>query len=191
MIWRNGIELLDGETIAAAFDQNPELGPKLRKMYRVVADRPTAAKLGALDIVNDARYALPVEVISEKLRAANKRVYNYVVDQSNPWQASSRSHHAVDLLFLFEGVDLGFNPSAQTVGREMRQRWIDFVSGQAPWSGDKRFAYGPLGECKEINEAQFAARRRVEHCQALRDAGSSVYMPILGALTAGRISLLN
>ncbi|KAJ5541066.1 Carboxylesterase type B [Penicillium frequentans] len=191
VIWRNGVELLDGETIAAAFDQNPDLGTKLRKMYQVVADRPTAAKLGALDIVNDARYTLPVEVISEKLRAANKRVYNYVVDQPNPWQPSSRAHHAVDLLFLFEGIDLGFNPGAQTVGREMRQRWIDFVSGQAPWSGDKRFAYGPLGECREINEAQFAARRRVEHCQVLREAGSGVYMPILGALTAGRISLLN
>ncbi|KAJ5647856.1 Carboxylesterasetype B [Penicillium lividum] len=191
VIWRNGVELLSGETIAAAFDQNQEWGTKLRKIYQVVADRPTAAKLGALDIVNDARYTLPVEVVSEKLRAAKKRVYNYVVDQPNPWQPSSRAHHAVDLLLLFEGIDLAFNPSAQTVGREMRQRWIDFVYGQAPWSDEKRFAYGPLGECKEINDAQFAARRRTEHCQVLRQAGGGVYMPILGALTAGRISLLN
>ncbi|KAJ5924556.1 Carboxylesterase type B [Penicillium verhagenii] len=191
VIWRNGVELLDGETISSAFNQNQEWGTKLRKMYQVVADRPTAAKLGALDIVNDARYTLPVEVVSEKLRAANKLVYNYVVDQPNPWQPSSRAHHAVDLLFLFEGIDLGFNPGAQTVGHEMRQRWIDFVSGHAPWSNDKRFAYGPVGECKEINKTQFSARRRVEHCQILREAGSVVYMPILGALTAGRISLLN
>lgn len=191
MIWRNGVELLDGETIAAAFDQNAEWGTKLRKMYQVVADRPTAAKLGALDIVNDARYTMPVEIISEKLRAARKSVYNYVVDQPNPWQPSSRSHHAVDLLFLFEGIELGFNPSAKRVAREMRQRWISFVSGEAPWSGDKRFAYGPVGECKEIDEQQFAARRRAEHCKVLREAGIEVYMPILVALTAGRISLLN
>lgn len=160
-------------------------------MYQVVADRPTAAKLGALDFVNDARYALPVELIAEKLEAASKHVYKYVVDQANPWQSSSRAHHAVDLLLLFDGVDLSFNPATQAVGQEMRQRWISFVSGKEPWSVDRRFAYGPLGECKEIDETQFAVRRRVEHCRVLKEAGIGAYLPILAALTAGRISLLN
>lgn len=160
-------------------------------MYQVVADRPTACKLGALDLVNDVRYTLPVEVLSEKLQAANKQVYKYVVDQPNPWQSSSRAHHAVDLLFLFGGVDLGFNPAAETVGQEMRNRWIQFVNGKAPWSREKRFAYGPVGDCKEISEAQFAGRRRTEHLKALREAGPGVYMPIVFALTAGKISLLN
>jgi hypothetical protein len=160
-------------------------------MYHVVPDRPTAAKLGALDFVNDARYALPVEIVADKLKAANKRVYKYVVDQPNPWQPSSRAHHAVDLLFLFAGVDLSFNPAAQAVGNAMRQRWIGFVSGEAPWPTDSRFAFGPLGESKEISEKEFAIRRRVEHCKMLREAGLGVYLPIVGALTAGRISLLN
>lgn len=160
-------------------------------MYQVVSDRSTAAKLGALDLVNDARYTLPVEVISKKLESANKRVYKYVVDQPNPYQPSSRAHHAVDLLFLFDGVDLSFNPSAYAVGQEMRQRWISFVSGEAPWGESSRFAFGPVGECKEINDVQFAARRRVEHCKVLQEAGAGVYMPILAALTAGRINLLN
>ncbi|KAJ5083398.1 Carboxylesterase type B [Penicillium angulare] len=190
-IWRNGIELLDGETIAAAFKQNGQWGERLRKLYQVVADRPTAAKLGALDIVNDARFTLPVEIISQKLRTACKPVYNYVVDQANPWQSSSRAHHAVDLLFLFDGLDLEFNPAANRVGQEMRQRWIAFISGQPPWAGDRRFGYGPLGECMEISEEQFSTRRRSKHCDLLRDAGIEVYMPILAALTAGRISLLN
>lgn len=191
MIWRNGVELLDGETIAAAFDNQTQWGTKLRKLYQVVADRPTAAKLGALDLVNDARYTLPVELIANKLQAANKGVYKYVVDQSNPWQPSSRSHHAVDLLFLFDGVDLSFNPAAQAVGKEMRNRWILFVSGEKPWSEEHRYAYGPFGECKVINETQFAARRRVEHCKVLHEAGIGSYMPIIASLTAGRISLLN
>ncbi|KAJ6099443.1 hypothetical protein N7467_000978 [Penicillium canescens] len=191
VIWRNGVELLDGETIAAAFDSKKERGTQLRKMYHVVADRPTAAKLGSLDLVNDVRYTLPVEIVANKLQAANKRVYKYVVDQPNPWQPSSRAHHAVDLLFLFEGVDLSFNPAASTVGQEMRQRWIKFVNGDGPWDADKRFAFGPVGECKEIDEVQFAARRRVDHCKVLKEMGASVYMPIIFALTAGRISLLN
>lgn len=191
MIWRNGIETFDGETIAAAFEQDKTWGTTLRKMYQVVPDRPTACKLGALDLVNDARYTLPVEVISDKLNAAGKRVYKYVVDQPNPWQASSRAHHAVDLLFLFGGVDLSFNPAANAVGQEMRSRWIQFVAGRSPWSIEKRFAYGPVGECKEISGTQFAARRRVEHLKVLKEAGIGVYLPIIFALTAGKISLLN
>lgn len=191
MIWRNGVEQLDGDTIAAAFDNEKNWGTRLRKLYQVVGDRPTAAKLGALDLVNDVRYTLPVEVIANKLRSANKRVFKYVVDQPNPWQPSSRAHHAVDLLFLFDGVDLSFKPAASAVGKEMRQRWIRFVNGDDPWSPDRRFAFGPVGECKEINEVQFAARRRVEHCEVLKEAGPSAYMPIVFALTAGRINLLN
>ncbi|KAL4920053.1 Alpha/Beta hydrolase protein [Aspergillus aurantiobrunneus] len=191
VIWRNGIETFDGETIAAAFEQDKTWGTKLRKMYQVVPDRPTACKLGALDLVNDARYTLPVELISDKLSAAGKRVYKYVVDQPNPWQASSRSHHAVDLLFLFGGVDVSFNPAADAIGKEMRARWIQFVAGGGPWSIQRRFAYGPVGDSKEISEAQFAVRRRVEHVSTLKEAGMGVYLPIVFALTAGKISLLN
>ncbi|OJJ37707.1 hypothetical protein ASPWEDRAFT_39443 [Aspergillus wentii DTO 134E9] len=191
VIWRNGIETFDGETIAAAFEKDPTWGSKLRKMYHVVADRPTASKLGALDFVNDTRYTLPVEVVANKQNAVNKRVFKYVVDQPNPWQPSSRSHHAVDLLFLFGGVDLSFNPAADAVGYEMRGRWIQFMNGQAPWSEERRFAYGPFGECKEITETQFAERRRVGHLKMLGEAGVEVYLPILFALTAGKISLLN
>ena len=191
VIWRNGIETFDGEAIAAAFEQDEKWGRKLRKMYQVVASRSTACKLGALDFVHDVRYTLPVEVVAEKLQAANKRVYKYVVDQVNPWQPSSRAHHAVDLLFLFDGVDLSFNPAANAVGQEMRRRWIHFVNGNSPWSEEQRFAYGPLGACGEISEAQYALRRRVEHVQALREAGMGVYMPIVFALTVGKISLLN
>ncbi|KAL4877994.1 Alpha/Beta hydrolase protein [Aspergillus karnatakaensis] len=191
VIWRNGIETFDGETIAAAFEQDKTWGTKLRKLYQVVPDRPTAAKLGALDIVNDARYALPVELIADNVAAAGKRVYKYLVDQPNPWQPSSRSHHAVDLLFLFGSVDLSFNPAANTVGKEMRARWAQFVSGDSPWSAERRFAYGPVGESKEISETQFAARRRVGHFKVLKEAGIGVYLPIIFALTAGKISLLN
>lgn len=160
-------------------------------MYQVVPSRSTASKLGALDLVHDARYGLPVEVISDKLQSSNKTVYKYVIDQPNPWQPSSRSHHAVDLLFLFGGVDLSFNPGAEGVGQEMRRCWVRFVNGDAPWAEQKRFAYGPLGESRDIDEVQFAGRRRVGHINALREAGKEVYMPIVGALTAGKISLLN
>jgi carboxylesterase type B len=191
VIWRNGIETLDGPTIAAAFEPDKTWGTTLRKMYHVVPDRPTACKLGALDLVNDARYTLPVELIAEKLEATGKPVYKYIVDQPNPWQASSRAHHAVDLLFLFGSVDLSFNPAAEAVGRQMRENWSTFVTGVKPWRLTGRFAYGPVGESKEITEGDFAFRRRVGHLKVLKEAGIEVYLPIVFALTAGKISLLN
>ncbi|RAL15772.1 putative carboxylesterase [Aspergillus homomorphus CBS 101889] len=191
VIWRNGIETLDAATIAGAFERDPQWGSKLRNLYQVVADRPTASKLGALDLLHDTRYSLPVEIVSDKLQAASKQVYKYVVDQVNPWQASSRAHHAVDLLFLFGGVDLSFNRAAEAVGQEMRDRWISFVNGREPWSEGRRFAFGPFGESKQITEEQFAARRRVKHMQVLREAGMRVYMPIVFGVSAGKISLLN
>jgi carboxylesterase type B len=126
--------------------------------------------------------------------AAHGNVYRYVVDETNPWQSSARAHHAVDLIFLFGTLDLSHNPEAEAVGQEMRNRWIRFINGEEPWSPistGKRFAFGPYGECKEINEKQFAARRRVAHMQVLKEAGFAVYAPIMNKLTAGRISLLN
>ncbi|EYE92028.1 putative carboxylesterase [Aspergillus ruber CBS 135680] len=191
VIWRNGIETHDVSTINAAFNLNPEWGPQLRKMYQVVPTRPTASKLGALDIIDDALYAMPVEVISDKLQANQKTAYKYVVDQPNPWQSSSRSHHAVDLLFLFGTMDLSHNPGAEGVGQDMRRRWASFVNGDAPWPEQKRYAYGPFGVCGEIDEGQFAGRRRIGHIKALREAGKDVFLPIVFALAAGKISLLN
>lgn len=191
MIWRNGIETHDASTINAAFEQDAEWGPQLRKMYHVVPTRPTASKLGALDIINDALYAMPVEVISDKLRANKKTVYRYVVDQHNPWQLSSRAHHAVDLLFLFGTIDLSHNPGANSVGQEMRRRWASFVNGDAPWSEQQRYAYGPFGVYGEIDEEQFAGRRRTGHIKVLRKAGKEVFLPIVFELAAWKLSLLN
>jgi carboxylesterase type B len=174
--------------------QHSGWGPKLRKLYHIAPDRPTPSTSGALDFVNDARFAVPAETIAEKVAARGNKVYRYVVDETNPWQSSARAHHAVDLIFLFGTLDLSHNPGAEAVGQEMRNRWISFVNGEEPWSPvstGKRFAFGPYGESKEIDEKQFAARRRVAHMDVLRKAGFAAYGPIMNKLTAGRISLLN
>jgi carboxylesterase type B len=137
---------------------------------------------------------LPTESLAQKLAARGKKVYRYVVDETSPWQSSARAHHAVDLIFLFGTLDLSHNPEAEAVGQEMRSRWIRFINGEEPWSPvstGKRFAFGPYGESKEINEKQFAARRRVAHITVLQEAGIAEYGPISNKLIAGRISLLN
>jgi hypothetical protein len=161
----------------------------------VTSSRPTAAKLGALDFLTDARFALPVEDIVAARRAARQPTYQYLFDQANPWQSSSRAHHAVDLIFLFGAYDEELartNPAAAAVACEMQERWIAFVGGGAPWEdADSRFAFGPLGRSGEIGDDEFAARRRVRHFAALRETAPEILGGIFGRLAAGRISLLN
>lgn len=185
-IWRNGLEAVEATDITAAFGSD-----ELRRLYGVSASRPTASKLGALDFINDARFALPVEEIAAARRKAGKTTYQYVFDQVNPWQSSSRAHHAVDLIFLFGGYNLSSNPAAAAVARVIQERWIAFVSGEGPWDAEKRFAFGPHGKSGEIADEEFAARRRVGHFGVLREIGVPRLGEIFGKLAAGRISLLN
>jgi carboxylesterase type B len=186
VIWRNGLENVPATEIASAFDDD-----ELRRLYCVSPSRPTASRLGAVDFINDARFALPVEEIAATRRKAGKRTYQYVFDQVNPWQSSSRAHHAVDLVFLFGAYDLSFNPAAAAVAKAMQDRWITFVSGESPWDSEKRFAFGPLGKSAEITDEEFAARRRVGHFGQLRELGTAKLGGIFGTLAAGRVSLLN
>ena len=191
VIWRNGLEAVSADEIAAAFDSDIELGTKTKHIYGISSTRPSSSKNGALDFVTDTRFALPVEDMSRGRRAAGKTAYQYVFDQPNPWQSSSRAHHAVDLVFLFGGYDLSANPAADKVGYQMRDKWIRFINGERPWDGEKRFAFGPHGKCGEIDDEEYAARRRASHFELLRDMGSAITCLIVAKLTAGRISLLN
>lgn len=148
-----------------------------------------------MDLLHDSKFTLPTELVAEKLIANKKKVYRYLFDEVNPWQASSRAHHAVDILFLFGTMDFSHNPSGEAVGEDMRNRWISFVGGSEPWSElsatEKRFAFGPYGDCKEIDQGQFSGRRRAHVLELLREVGPQVYNGIANKLAAGKISLLN
>jgi carboxylesterase type B len=191
VIWRNGIETLTAEQITACFDKARNAA-ELKEAYGIVPTRSTAAKLGALDFLNDVWFAMPANDIAAKWREAKKRVFQYVVDQPNPWQPSSRAHHAVDLIHLFGGYDIAkLNPAAEAVGEQMRGRWIAFVNGEGPWSSDKRYAFGPLGECGEIGEGGYKARRRVGHFEMLKKSDQGEIVKIFMGLAAGRLGLDN
>lgn len=180
-------------TIAECFatSPEPENGLALRQMYGIDPTRPTSCKLGALDFINDVRFAMPADDIASRWRQSGRHVFEYIIDQTNPWQSSSRAHHAVDLVLLFGAYDFSFNPSAETVGTEMRRKWITFINGEAPWPSEKIFAFGPFGKSTEIDEDEFAARRRVRHFKLLRSIGQDQVGQIFGKLAAGRLSLNN
>ncbi|WAO91202.1 Carboxylic ester hydrolase [Fusarium falciforme] len=190
-IWRSGVDLLKTEEIVEIIRDCSQDAPKLKELYHIYPERPVSSRLGVLDLINDTRFALPALEISERWRRNNKRVYQYIVDEANPWQASSRAHHAVDLIFLFGGIDLSFNPGADRVGKEMRQAWMTFMYGGSPWPESSIQAYGPYGNVEELDVQKYKARRRVHCFDYLRTMGTAQCRLLSGRLGAGRVSLLN
>jgi hypothetical protein len=127
---------------------------------------------------------------------ANKRegnkTFRYVFDQTSPFQPSSRAHHTVDLLFLFGTYSGAFLTEEYVqVGKEMREKWIEFLHGSMPWDEGTVFKFGPLGRCSEVNEDELQTRRRVAIWKMLDSMDSIELNRIFVALTKGRISLLN
>ncbi|KAF2145694.1 uncharacterized protein K452DRAFT_349159 [Aplosporella prunicola CBS 121167] len=180
IIWRRGVEAMSAGAIVDAFDRAPEL----RGLYNI-------SHSGALDFIHDVRFGLPIRQLSEVWRSAGKAVFTYVIDEANPWQTSSRAHHAIDLLFLFGGVDMSFSATAAAVGSRLREKWICFVNGEAPWARDETFAFGPFGECRGLSAGGVAARRRVAHMKALSDMAAAKIHSVFLAVGAGRVSLWN
>ncbi|KAI9759960.1 MAG: hypothetical protein M4579_001993 [Chaenotheca gracillima] len=194
VIWRNGIETMTASEIDAAFSlvQNKDHREQLRNAYCIDVDHTTASKLGALDFINDTRFAMPSQDIAEKWRTAGRPVYQYIVDQANPWQASARSHHALDLVLLFGGYDISFNHHAEEVGKAMRSDWIEFINGTEPWDPKARMAFGPAGKSEQLQDIKhYASRRRMKQWDVLKRIDAGDVVKVFGALAAGKISFSN
>ena len=134
---------------------------------------------------------MPAYDIRTQWRKDQRRVYQFIIDQPNPWQPSSRAHHAVDLILLFGGYDLSFDLGAEAVGSEMRRRWISFINGEEPWAANKRMAFGPVGRSAEINDDEYGFRRRTRHFDLLKKANQREVVGAFASLAMGRLSLDN
>ncbi|KAH6867160.1 hypothetical protein B0T10DRAFT_502649, partial [Thelonectria olida] len=191
-IWRNGIEEMSPADIINIIRECCGNSSKLEELYHIHPDRPQSCRHGVLDIINDTRFALPALEMAERWRKTDdKKVYQYIVDEANPWQASSRAHHAVDLIFLFGGVDISFNPGAEAIGTKMREAWLTFIHGGSPWAQTSIQAFGPLGRYEEIDTTEYRARRRMGCFEYLRTLGATKQREVSGRLGTGRVSLLN
>lgn len=124
----------------------------------------------------------------DRRRHAQQAVFGYLMDQPNPWQRSSRAHHGVDLIYLFNGFDFSFDQSAQRVAEVMQLKWIEFICGDDPWTPGESFAFGPFGESKGVDVAD---RRRYRHLDVVIELGQDKADTIVRELATGRSSLLN
>lgn len=144
--------------------------------------------------MNDYKFVLPLERIHDLWSAQKeKKVYRCLIDELNPWQPSSGAHHAIDLVLLFGGLDLGFAPAANETGKNMRQAWITFISGGEPWKSgrDSYYAFGPYGASKPVDKKELSSRRRMQQVWHLDKVEQDELDRLVGALVGGKISLLN
>lgn len=132
-----------------------------------------------------------MEKLVQQWRAAGKPVFRCLIDELNPWQPSNGAQHAVDLVLLFGGFDQSISAAARQTGKQMREKWIRFISGEQPWQPNSYVAFGPYGTYGEVDETGLRSRRRMEQVEYLGKADSSLLDKAFGALAAGRISLMN
>jgi len=184
---------MDVHEIVSAFDAGGEHSEELKKLYHICPERPSSCKTGALDFINDLRFALPIQRLEELWKEEEKPVYRCLIDEANPWQPSSGAHHAVDLLLLFEGLDLSFAPAATRTGQAMREAWIKFVNMEEPWTNASTtsYAFGPHGSCKELEDWEVQSRRRVTQTSKLASMDTTLLAKAFITLAAGKVSLLN
>ncbi|KAF5677176.1 carboxylesterase [Fusarium circinatum] len=192
-IYQAGVWATDPDYIAKAFDASEQYGDELKKLYHIYPDRPSSCKTGALDFINDYKYLLPVQLLKKSFKYASKPAFRCLIDEANPWQPSSGAHHAVDLVLLFGGFDLGFAPSAERVSQAMREAWIKFIYGDGPWSEatEKYYGFGPHGSLKTLEDWEVQSRRRVGLAEKLGEMESSLLDKTSRGLAAGKVSLLN
>ncbi|KAH7126526.1 Alpha/Beta hydrolase protein [Dactylonectria estremocensis] len=191
ILWNGGMWATDIDAIVNAFDLAGEFGTELKRLYNIDFERPSASKIGALDFLNDCRFVLPIEKMAQMWRTAQKPVFRCLLDEVNPWQPSSGSHHGIDLIVLFGGFDLSFSPSVQQTGIQMRKKWIEFIHSEEPWSPDVYAAFGPWGEFRQLDNAGLRSRRRMRQVEFLGAMDTKVVDQVFVALAAGKVSLLN
>ncbi|KAF4343548.1 lipase 1 [Fusarium beomiforme] len=192
-IYQAGVWATEPSDIVKAFEASGQYSDELKKLYHIYQDRPSSCKTGALDFINDYKYLLPIHRLDKSYKDAKKSVFRCMIDEANPWQPSSGAHHAIDLVLLFGGFDLGFAPSADRVGEAMREAWIKFVNLEDPWlEADRRvYGFGPHGSLGSLEDWEVRSRRRVARAERLAKMESSFLDKTTFGLAAGKVSLLN
>ncbi|KAM5383466.1 hypothetical protein ACJZ2D_002159 [Fusarium nematophilum] len=193
VIWQAGVWQTPVDDIVKAFDKAGNDSHELKKLYHIYPDRPSSCRTGALDFINDCRFLLPIDRLTRLWSTSGKPVYRCLIDEANPWQPSSGAHHAVDLILLFGGFDLGFSEAAQQTGRNMREAWIKYVNGEQPWTTGSGacYAFGPHGASGAVSDGELRSRRRMAQMEQLEGMGGEALDRVFLALATGKVSLRN
>lgn len=136
-------------------------GEKIFSAYPgLQAENPQYSVLEFLRLMQDVFFSHPNHTIIRAHRAAGSSAYEYLFDQSNPWDKTRLAHHGCDLLYWFGSYD--FPPSETRVCEAMKWSFFSYVNGDEPWPKDKKYGFGPDGYTGELSEEDVERRRRPE-----------------------------
>ncbi|KAF8448245.1 Alpha/Beta hydrolase protein [Kalaharituber pfeilii] len=181
-----------------------EVPRRLMKIYNIASDTNldcsisvdtlnAQSRLGAIAFLGDARLGACHHFLARSLRNAPSKmpVYEYVFDEPSPFRdgipefVRNTSFHTTDLLHLFQG----FGKREQyPVGKILQEKWIKFAHGEAPWSEDRVFAFGPglerTGELGSEEDGgkfldQIAGRRRVKAFELMLELGREKLVAVM------------
>lgn len=137
------------------------LGEKIFAAYPgLQGENPQYSVLEVLRVFQDVLFSHPIYTKIRAHRAAGIPVYEYLFDQSNPWDKTRLAHHACDVLYWFGSYD--FPPSETRVCEAMKWSLFSYVNGDEPWPNDKKYGFGPDGYTGELSEEDVERRRRPE-----------------------------
>jgi carboxylesterase type B len=135
---------------------------------------PTKARPIFLQIFSDITTYLPDSTFASNFTKAGGTVYPYAFDQVNPFPGPffGTANHAIELPYLFNNGTLFHgtaNPSQEAaISNAIRDKWIVFANGGAPWTAGKTYAFGPKGITGELTARQLAQRRNIAQFEVLK-----------------------
>jgi hypothetical protein len=185
---RNIISLGIEKLRALFHSRYPDTGAEIVKAYDIDLGSMDTARHGISAFLNDIKFAFGTdEIYRLEHNARKRRCFRYVMDQPNPWDESAGAHHALDLLFLFGGpFDYSSDQAAMRVSGDMREKWVAFVYGEAPWDEKLVYAWGPDGRYGPVPDEQLKERRRVGCFEAVRRIGWERLQPLVTRLVEAR-----
>ncbi|KAI5803015.1 Alpha/Beta hydrolase protein [Geopyxis carbonaria] len=116
----------------------------------------------ALKLLNDILFHYQMSRTAALWKSSGKKdVFQYVLDQRNPFTPEMETQHDANLLFCWGSYDVSAYPQAESVRHEFQTAITTFVYGQPPWESGAVFGFGPDGLSQKLNNKQYCEHRRV------------------------------
>lgn len=142
---------------------------------------------GVLKFSGDAKFNYHTEMYHREFLRDSPKTYRYLFDAPNPFVPELGAHHAVDLLYLFGGVQLSARQEA--LGDAMRRIWVRFVAGVEPWNkeGLEKVLVIDADGCRVRDAEEVKKRRNAEQWKVLEELGWEAVSKVIGEVVRGKI----
>lgn len=176
--WQPLITLFSQEEIINAVKGTlpAEYAEQLLKNYNLTTeiDRDEF-NTNVFDFITDALYVHPVGTVARRWRRARKHVYEFIIDEPNPFRMDQRAMHGTNLIYAFGSYEFDTD-RAKYIRDQMQKHLLAFVYNEAPWPKESVFGYGPDGTCGTLSPAEVEKRRRISKHEFLNQIDTTLVL---------------